>query len=543
MTELSKDTDSDNLDQKIDLLLDECADLKRSISRLSYVGMGANKALDEELATLRSIIKQEGDLKAIQASISKISGLLRRLDDEPDEKVNELTDKLDLLTALLKKELPKSLKKELKQVQKKSKAETGPEVIRSIANTIESYIAEIESNTVEKNQTKVVEKKQGFFASLFSKNKEKNNQKLEGKLKEKKVDKAIDHYLPQTVRDSLQHLIDQLSSMDGYSQIGEVLNKEIEKINKIEQLSSILEMITGAFVEISDQEHIQFEKFLKTLNSRIVRVNDFISQTLQFSKQTNKDSKQLNLDLNDNLSGMRTSLSSSENLDDAKVAVFNHMDLIVSQVNQYCVKQQTNSDVLVSQMDKLTEQLRATEDEASRLKDDLAEQRVRAQTDPLTNLPNRYSYNERLTQEYNRWRRYRHALTLVICDIDLFKNVNDVHGHAFGDQVLKEIGAFLSSSIRESDFVARYGGEEFVILLPETGIIDATRAMNKIRLGVSNIETKKENEIIPITMSFGISEFDNDDTTNSVFERADKALYRAKEKGRNLVCCQRGKGS
>jgi len=543
MTELSKDTDSDNLDQKIELLLDECANLKRSISRLSFVGMGTSKALDEELAALRSIIKKEGDIKTIQASIDKISGLLRRLDDKPDEKVDELTDKLDLLTILLKKELPKNLKKELKQVQKKSKAETGAEIVRSIANTIESYISEIESHTLENNQTKPVEKKQGFFASLFSRKKGKSNLESDTRFKENKVDKVIDHHLPQTVRDSLQHLIDQLSSMDGYSQIADLLNKEIDKINKIEQLSSILEMITGAFVEISDQEHVQFEKFLKTLNSRIVRVNDFISQTLQFSKQTNKDSKQLNLDLNDNLSGMRTSLSSSENLDDAKVAVFNHMDLIVSQVNQYCVKQQTNSDVLVSQMDKLTEQLRATEDEASRLKDDLAEQRVRAQTDPLTNLPNRYSYNERLTQEYNRWRRYRHALTLVICDIDLFKNVNDIHGHAFGDQVLKEVGAFLSAGIRESDFVARYGGEEFVILLPETGIVDATRAMNKMRSGISKLEIKKENVAIPISMSFGVSEFDNDDTTNAVFERSDKALYRAKEKGRNRVCCQRGKSS
>jgi len=539
MTELSKDTDSN----KIELLLEECEDLKRSISRLSYVGMGVNKALDEELAALRSIIKKEGDQKAINSSIGKISGILRTLDDEPDDKVNELTDKLDLLTILLKKELPKNLKKELKQVQKKSKSENAGDVIRSIANTIESYISEVEAHTLENSSNSIPKKKQGFFVSLFSKSKSKSSKPSEVKVEAKRTDKIVDHYLPQTVRDSLQHLIDQLSSMDGYSQIADVLNKEIEKINKIEELSSILEMITGAFVEISDQEHVQFEKFLKTLNNRIVRVNDFISQTLQFSKQSNKDSKQLNLELNDNLSGMKNSLSSSETLDDAKVAVFNHMDLIVAQVNQYCVKQQTNSDVLVSQMDKLTEQLRATEDEATRLKDDLAEQRVRAQTDPLTNLPNRYSYNERLTQEYNRWRRYRHALTLVICDIDLFKNVNDIHGHAFGDQVLKQIGTFLSAGIRESDFVARYGGEEFVILLPETGIVDATRAMNKIRLEISKLEIKKGNEVVPISMSFGVSEFDSDDTTNAVFERADKALYRAKEKGRNRVCCLRGKSS
>ena len=81
----------------------------------------------------------------------------------------------------------------------------------------------------------------------------------------------------------------------------------------------------------------------------------------------------------------------------------------------------------------------------------------------MTNLPNRYSYNERLTQEYNRWRRYRHSLTMVIGDIDLFKKVNDEHGHSFGDKVLRIIATFLSDGIRESDFVARFGGEEFTV--------------------------------------------------------------------------------
>ena len=331
--------------------------------------------------------------------------------------------------------------------------------------------------------------------------------------------------------------------MDGYAEVAGLLNQEIDKISKIDQLSSILEMITGAFVEISDQEHVQFEKFLKTLNTRIVRVNDFIAQTLEFSQESNNSSRQLNSDVSGNLSNIKDSLSNSKTLDEAKSSVVLHLDQILAQINGYCDAQKNNSDVLVSQMDKLSEQLRATEDEASRLKDDLAEQRVRAQTDPLTGLPNRYSYNERLTQEYNRWRRYRNPLTLVMGDIDLFKEVNDKYGHAFGDKVLKNIAGFLAAGVRESDFIARFGGEEFIILLPETGIVDATRAINKLRQGIFKLEHLHKGEIVSVAMSFGISEFENHDTAKVVFERADKALYRAKEKGRNLVCCQRGQPS
>jgi len=536
-------TQHDNLGQDTEALLNVCTELKRGLSRLSYVGMGATDELDQELAKLRKIIKQEGDIEEIKNAIDTISKTLRTLDDHSNEKeIASASERLDLLSILLKKQLPKVLKRELKSVQKKSKTADGAVIIGSIADVIHSYVSEIEARLNSGKNPKTKQKKPGFFASLFS-SKKTNNNKESNHLSSEANFTAIEDYLPQNVRDALQHLIDQLSSMDGYSEIANLLNNEIEKVKKIEQLSSILEMITGAFIEVSDQEHIQFETFLKTLNTRIVRVNNFINQTLQFSQNTNRDSKQLSLDLTGNISNIKDSLSSNQTLEETKSSVFIHMDAIVKQIDQYCIKQERNSEVLISQLDKLSEQLRATQDEASRLKDDLAEQRVRAQTDPLTHLPNRYSYNERLTQEYNRWRRYRNTLTLVIGDIDLFKNVNDTYGHAFGDKVLSHIASFLSSSIRESDFIARFGGEEFVLLLPETAIVDATRAMNKIRSGIAKLEIDEGTAIVPITMSFGISEFENDDTTKTVFERADQALYRAKEKGRNRVCCQRAKGS
>ncbi len=544
---------SDLSEYDIEQLLATCAELKRCLSRLTYVGLGHSDDLDKSLKQLRKNIKDEQPIDEIKANVDQISNILRTMDDEEDQSIEVANNKIDLLNILLKKPLPKDLKKNLKSVKKSTQADDAAAIMNSIAEVIDSYISEVESTT---QQSAGNDKKPGFFSGLFSKKSPSDDASSEqqtGSAQSTASDNSqskssaprvgMEFELPQKLKDSLQLLIDQLSSMDGYSTVATALTDEINKIDKLDQLSSILEMITNAFIEVSDQEHVQFEKFLKTLNSRIVRVNDFINQTLQFSKDSSSDSKQLSLDLNTNISGMRDSLSGSQTIDDAKSSLLSHMDNIVNQINQYCIKQEASSEALVSQMDKLTEQLRATEDEATRLKDDLAEQRVRAQTDPLTGLPNRYSYNERLTQEYNRWRRYRHALTLVVGDIDLFKQVNDKHGHAFGDIVLTKIAHYLGSGVRESDFVARYGGEEFVILLPETAIVDATRAINKLRSAISKLEFLDQGEAVPVTMSFGISEFENDDTTKAVFERADKALYRAKEKGRNLVCCQRAKSS
>ena len=553
----------ENTDLDMEKMLNTCSELRRSISRLSYVGMGVSNDLDKELNNLRDIIKQEGDLSAIKINIDQISKILRTLDDDGEENTTAL-EQLDVLSLLLKKQLPSGLRTQLKSVKKKSKNEDAASIVESIADVIDRYIKQVENEYLNdkintdtspdlvsnSNSDSNKTKESGFFTRLFSfgsskKDKDavtEKNSAAQILAKENTLNQNdIEVSLPEDIKTSLQHLINQLASMDGYADVADLLKQEIEKISKLAQLSSILEKITNAFIKISDQEHIQFEKFLKTLNTRIVRVNDFINQTLKFSESSQANSKQLNLDFSANMGKMKISLSDSTSLEEAKISVISHMDTITTQLNQFCEKQESESSVLISQMDKLSEQLKATEDEASRLKDDLAEQRVRAQTDPLTKLPNRYSYGERLTQEYNRWRRYRNPLSLVMGDIDHFKRVNDTHGHGFGDQVLKEIGAYLSSKIRESDFIARFGGEEFVLLLPETGLVDATRAVNKIRSGIAKLEIKHEGQLVPISMSFGISEFDQDDTTQSVFERADKALYRAKEKGRNLVCCLRSK--
>ena len=538
-----------------------CAELKRHLSRLSFVGMGLSDDLDSSLAKLRVLIKKDAPQKDLKAKINDISKVLRNLDDEPQSSPSPSstpTGNIDLIEILTQQKLPIRLKSNLTNANKQSKNKDANSIMVSIAKEIKKYIDDLESLAKEQdNSDSSDENKPGFFSSLFSKigsdkPKDESDDSLDSDFESKsstpKTQKiALDNgkkdlaqnLLPAVIKNSLQHLVEQLAGMDGYKEIAGLLETEINKIQTISQLSSILELIASAFIEISDQEHMQFESFLKSLNKRIVRVNSFISKTLEFSQGNEQDTKQLNLDLSQDIFSIKESLSDSKDLAEAEDKIVIRMDKMLSQINQFCSKQQSQSSELISQVAKLKEQMVATEDEATRLKDDLAEQRVRAQTDQLTNLPNRYAYNERLTQEYNRWRRYRNSLTLVIGDIDLFKAVNDTHGHAFGDLVLKKISTCLHAQIRESDFVARFGGEEFVILLPETSLIDATRAMNKMRQSISKINLENNGEKIEVTMSFGISEFTNDDTTKSVFERADSALYRAKEKGRNRVCCQR----
>jgi len=151
-------------------------------------------------------------------------------------------------------------------------------------------------------------------------------------------------------------------------------------------------------------------------------------------------------------------------------------------------------------------------------------------TDPLTGIKNRRYYESRIQYEISRACRYEEPLSIIMFDIDYFKQVNDIHGHDIGDKVLVEYVELISSMLREIDTICRIGGEEFIIITPHTTKIDAYKLAEKIRK-----EVAKAKHILPITMSFGVTELKECEDKDSMFKRADKALYEAKESGRNKV--------
>lgn len=163
-----------------------------------------------------------------------------------------------------------------------------------------------------------------------------------------------------------------------------------------------------------------------------------------------------------------------------------------------------------------------------------------ATLDALTNLNNRRQFETRLGQEIAITKRQGKPLCAMMIDIDFFKNVNDTHGHAAGDEVLRTVASIIKQALRESDIPARYGGEEFAVLLPYTHIDEAQIVGERLRKAVEdtqitiNQETEEEKQI-KVTISMGIAEFNTQESGEALFERADKALYNAKTNGRNQV--------
>lgn len=163
-----------------------------------------------------------------------------------------------------------------------------------------------------------------------------------------------------------------------------------------------------------------------------------------------------------------------------------------------------------------------------------------AHTDPLTHLLNRRALTIRLVAELERVRRYNSPLAMLMIDLDHFKIVNDTYGHLVGDEVLRAVGIILQRAVRSVDMVARYGGEEFVVVLPETGEQGAIAFAERIRERVEDYLFEAHRSApARITVSIGVACFPamHVESAEDLFARADAALYRAKERGRNQVCC------
>ncbi|MGD2118721.1 MAG: GGDEF domain-containing protein [Chromatiales bacterium] len=153
-------------------------------------------------------------------------------------------------------------------------------------------------------------------------------------------------------------------------------------------------------------------------------------------------------------------------------------------------------------------------------------------TDVLTGAQNRAAMNQSLKREIELAKRQNNPLSVILLDADHFKQINDTHGHGYGDEVLKAIATVTQDTIRQSDLLFRYGGEEFLVLLGQTSIIGAQMLAERIRQRIESLDTIA-GQRADVTVSLGVTCMNQEDDCESLFERADKALYQAKQSGRN----------
>ncbi|MGR6871604.1 GGDEF domain-containing protein [Pseudomonas sp. HK3] len=156
--------------------------------------------------------------------------------------------------------------------------------------------------------------------------------------------------------------------------------------------------------------------------------------------------------------------------------------------------------------------------------------------DPLTGAGNRIALDDNLNREIELSKRLNYDLSVLMVDLDHFKSINDGYGHLVGDEVLKAVVSQIKQCIRQTDICFRYGGEEFVVLLNNANVANARLIAERIRMTVADLCISTDKGLLQVTLSTGLAMLKEDDSSNDLLNRADKALYQAKQSGRNKVC-------
>ena len=564
--------------------------LRKTLSRLTLAADGQDSALDRQLKDLRDAIRDHADSRQLRQRIDAMSESLVRLDSKRGAKAVVPTPTHALQTLLDKLNLPRGYARRVKALRKQLEDAPDPQLDALVAE----FAALLHDAMTELGAATAGGERGGLFGRLFSRTAD-NAADKRPEPNAPAVSAAAPGDAG-TARDLLLHLLDHLPAaialhygelrqqalradterelkrlaaqlaagfgvnMSGsvatnVADSGELLLQLLERLDlpadlepQVAALKDRLEDRAGYDTPtvlrdianlIADMRgHLQSEKqeietFLEQLTERLNDIDSYVRGAHTARVESYRSGRDLGAAVQEQVRGIEDSVRAAASLETLKQNLQQRIDAIITHVDQHRRGEEQRHQEVEAQVAQLTERLREMETESAQLRERIGEEHRQALTDPLTGIPNRLAYQERIAQEYARWKRFSTPLALLIWDVDRFKHINDQYGHKAGDKVLKVIAGTLADNIRETDFLARYGGEEFVLLMTGAGQPAIGEVADKLRAAVETCGFHYRGENVPITISCGIAEFRDGDHVEGVFERADRALYRAKDQGRN----------
>jgi diguanylate cyclase len=507
--------------------------LRRGLVRLSLVADGLDHQLDKQMNHLRVVLRsKDPDPQVINSTFETLDVELDRFEQVKESVLEDVQHGMEELShPLLKLPLSNDIKRSLKKFRKKLVNES----------LVLSMIPELIGQFVQLQKAAVLslgekEESAGWLGRLFNRDGGSGHNKpieLEvqpGSATSTELDGVVDNILA-----TLTDLFSRIHVPDDLQIQAQGIQQKLSASMEWAELDDLLVDFTEFILQILAEEQQDFEDYLQTLSDSLDVLSQSVDETRTQTESQLRRQKNYDQLMRQGLDSLGHDVSNSEELTDLKRTVAIQLDHIRQVMNKFQQESEQHEQQLMSEMEAMSIRLKAMEEANLNAQRDIEKQKQKAMTDPLTGLPNREAWEIKSAEESARSERYGNSLCIAVADVDYFKRINDTYGHLAGDKVLKIIASQLRKSIRESDYLARYGGEEFVILLPETNIQEAEIALNNVRKVVSECPFHFKGEPVQITMSFGIAEYGKQSSVNAVFSTADKALYQAKENGRNRV--------
>ncbi len=532
--------------------------MRRALVMVSLLAEGQADEIDLPLSKLRESIKPQNNNKGLEKILETLQVEVNRFEQQWKIKADLLLEDIQKAAKkLLLLPCDNQQKKQITQVRKQAK--NALKSWTGHANQLKSWshlIASLEladtpkSSTNHTDKENPEEKSSGFFSRLFQRDEDSaapevplldENQPTEHEHiqaapinQEAPAQPGYDH-IEQEISNMLTSLLCQLVIPDRFRERLEALKLKLTgKLNWYE-LVPLLEQVANLVIDALGDGQEEFEQFLQSLDHRLETIQNLVNKASQGQLDRGKARDAFESVLEGEVDEVRSIINSKNDLGELGHSISQHLGLIMTAMQEYRSEEDSRESALTAQLADMQQKLHEMEKLAEVAQHAIEEQRKKAMHDALTGLPNREAYDQRLDQEITRLQRYGNKLSLMVCDIDLFKRINDNYGHLAGDKVLKIIAKSLQINLRDSDFIARFGGEEFVALMPETSKEEAKLVADKLRQKIENSPFSFKKEPVQITISFGISEFAQNESADEVFARADKALYEAKDNGRNQV--------
>jgi len=472
--------------------------LRKAIGRLSIAGQGIDASLDKQLKDIRTLSRNKTDDK-LSSALDKLSDVLNTIDEQTPSQNNTMKDELstinDVMTQLLTLLAP-------------------PEAHQSSFDRIKSHLPPKNSDSI---LNELAEELNLIMASPLADDSDS-------------VSGSID--------DVILGLLDRLSIVPGMNQKAKEIQTTIRSGLTLDQWPIVLDKIAqevSIALQLINDEKNELESFIAQVTEQLVEITGYISEDQADQKTGLTEAQDFHQQMNNEVVKMHENVRSASDIESLKQVLDNNIHSLKDNIADYLTRGKNRFNAAETRNLALSSQVINMEKETQDLKNRLEENKKKLIFDTLTGIHNRMAYNDHIKKLMARWQRYGEQFCYAIIDIDHFKNVNDTYGHNTGDKVLKLVASIMQKNIRESDTLFRIGGEEFVLILPNTSVDQAVPTVEKIRNAVSSSGFRFKDDKVIIHISAGLTEVNDSDTEESLYERADKGLYQAKETGRNKL--------
>lgn len=551
--------------------------LKRALVRSSLAAEGQDEQLDQELHTLRALVRQTINTSQLENHIEHLEQAVLKSETQAQQRQETLQMTLAyLVQQLLQLQLPKALQKTLKafakdlskqlaqqhgihkvlgqfkelQEQALIAAQPKPQQVHTTSTpglfarlfkSSDSQAAPQPAATDTTTEAEPTENTQSKTAQAHATEPEPSLTAAQTRLEHSYMDDAqplsdISYSsVAQHIHTTLMTLLDDLPISSEHEQQAQALRQRLtDGLNWYELVPLLDELSVIIIATAQGASGRELTDYLLELNQRLTSFYNSLESTSSGYLASVQDAKTLDNDLRLHVTGLQDDVQTSNDLASLKKLVDARLDSVVSTLQVYQEKRTNSEAQIIERLQALSEHSRQMEQEAQQLSVKLEEQRQQALIDPLTGLANRAAWNERSALEHANLQAHS-SLLLSIIDIDHFKRINDNYGHLAGDKVLKIIASELQKRLRETDFIARFGGEEYAVLMPDTPLEEGCELINTLRLAIAACPFNFKGEPVSVTLSAGVGKIAADESLDQAFDRVDQALYAAKKAGRNRI--------